>query len=113
MPFRKERKVTIKEAGPQTLPLPQSISRDEMDERALQFAATALVERLIATENDIDELGVKALVFSMQNLMRLFDVSEHECDIRDGSVLFTRSVSKGDWETGRWELSWNVRSDGS
>ena len=105
--------MVTKEAVPQILPLPQIVPRDKMNERALQFAATALLERLTATQNDTDEVGVRALVFNMQNLMRLFDIPIYECDIRNGSVTFTRSIIKGDWETGRWTLKWDVRSDGS
>lgn len=105
--------MTTKEAVPQKLPLPQIVSREAMDERALHFAATALIERLLATGDDPDEVGVQALIFNLQNLMRLFDVPSFDCEIKEGSVTFTRSVVKGDWETGRWKLKWDVRSDAS
>lgn len=104
--------MTTKEAVPQTLPLPQIISRAEMDERALHFAATALIERLNAVDHDVGEVGVQALVFNLQNLMRLFDVPTYECEIKRGVVTFTRSVVRGDWETGRWELSWESYDHG-
>ena len=101
--------MTTKQAIPQTLPLPQRISSEEMNERALKFAATALLERLLATDNDKDENGVQALVFNMQNLMRLFDATSYRCDIKDGTVTFTRTIMSGDWETGRWNLKWDVQ----
>lgn len=104
--------MTTKEAIPQTLPPPQMIPPEQMNERALLFAAMALIERLIATGDDPDEVGVQALIFNLQNLMRLFDTPTFECEIKDGSVMFTRSVVKGDWETGRWKLKWDVRTDG-
>ena len=104
--------MTTKEAVPQKLPLPQIVPREEVDQRALHFAATALIERLLATEDDPDEVGVQALIFNLQNLMRLFDTPTFECELKDGSVMFTRSVVKGDWETGRWKLKWDVRTDG-
>jgi hypothetical protein len=93
--------MTTKEAVPQKLPLPQIVSRAEMDERALLFAATSLIERLNAVDHDVGEVGVQALVFNLQNLMRLFDLPTYECEVKFGVVVFTRSVSRGDWETGR------------
>ena len=101
-----------KDAVPQALPLPQIVSPDKMDERALHFGALALIERLSATDNDTDEVGVQALVFNLQNLMRLFDRSTYGCEIKNGSVAFKREINKGDWETGRWELSWLVNNAG-
>ena len=104
--------MTTKEAVPQKLPLPQIVSREEMDERALHFAATSLIERLNAVDHDVGEVGVQALVFNLQNLMRLFDLPTYECEVKFGVVVFTRSVSRGDWETGRWELSWESQTRG-
>ena len=104
--------MTTKEAVPQSLLQPQVIPPEQMNDRALLFAATALIERLIATGDDPDEVGVQALIFNLQNLMRLFDTPTFECEIKDGSVTFTRSVVKGNWETGRWKLKWDVRTDG-
>ena len=101
-----------KDAVPQALPLPQIVSPDKMDERAVHFGALALIERLSATDNDTDEVGVQALVFNLQNLMRLFDRPTYRCEIKNGSVAFKREIKKGDWETGRWELSWLVNDDG-
>lgn len=82
-----------------------------MNERALQFAATALIERLVAVNNNVDDVGVSALIFNLQNLMRLFDQPVYTLDLTEGSVGFTRSVTKGDWETGRWNISWESRLD--
>ena len=103
--------MTTKQAVPQKLPAPQYIIKEEMNDRALQFAATALIERLVAVDNDADELGASALVFNLQNLMRLFDRPVFTLDLSEGRVRFTRTVLKGDWETGRWNLSWESRSD--
>ncbi|MDE2746602.1 MAG: hypothetical protein OXI41_11555 [Chloroflexota bacterium] len=103
--------MTTKQAVPQGLPPPQNIAPEEMDNRALQFAATALIERLAAVDNDVDDLGVTALVFNLQNLMRLFDRPAFTLDLTEGTVVFTRTVLKGDWETGRWNLAWESRAD--
>lgn len=103
--------MVTKEPVPQSFPVPEVVSPAEMDERALRFAATALLERLIATEQDVDEVGVQALVFNLQNLMRLFDRTSYRCEIANGEVTFVRTVSQGDWETGQWSLEWESRRD--
>ena len=103
--------MTTKQAVPQIIPPPQNITREEMDNRALQFAATALIERLAAVGNDLDDLGVTALVFNLQNLMRLFDRPTYRLELSEGAVAFTRTVLKGDWETGRWNLAWESHAD--
>jgi len=103
--------MTTKTAIPQTLPLPQVITEEEADDRALQLAAIALVERLTATDDNTDEPGVQALIWNLQNLMRLWDRDTYAIDIRDGVIEFTRSIRRGDWDTGRWTLSWKVETD--
>lgn len=105
--------MTTKEAVPQKLPLPQQISAEEMDERALRFAGTALIERLGATDSDTKEIGVQALIFNLQNLMRLFDRTTYDCEIKEGIVTFNRTILDGDWETGRWNLEWSAKPNGS
>ena len=82
-----------------------------MDDRALQFAATSLIERLVAVGYDLDDLGVTALIFNLQNLMRLFDRPQYTLDLSDGTTTFTRTMIKGDWETGRWNLAWESHAD--
>lgn len=105
--------MTTKEALPRGLPSPQTLPKIGLDERTLHFAAVALLERLVAYDNDIEDAAVQALVFNMQNLMRLFDHTIFQCDINQGTVTFRRTVLKGDWETGRWNLEWNADRDGS
>ncbi len=105
--------MTTKQAVPQKLPLPQQISTGEMNDRALRFAATALIERLGATESDTQEVGVQALIFNLQNLMRLFDRPTIQCEIKEGIVTFNRTIMDGDWETGRWNLEWSAQPNGS
>jgi len=92
--------------------LPQPIERGEMDDRALLLAAVALAERLRATESDTEEVGVQALIWNLQNLMRLFDRPTVPCPVNDGIVNFTRTVLSGDWETGEWMLTWKVDQNG-
>ncbi len=103
--------MTTKEAVPQVLPLPQNISPDEMDNRALHLAALSLIERLSATENDVQEAGVAALINHLQELMRVFNTTTFECDVSDGTVTFKRTIINGDWLTGRWNLAWSVSGD--
>ena len=103
--------MTTKQAVPQPLPLPQDVPVEELEDRALHLAATALIEHLSAKENDIDDVAVQALVFNLQNLMRLFDRPLYTCPIEDGSVRFSRMIERGDWENGDWKLRWAVRDD--
>jgi len=103
--------MTTKTAIPQTLPLPQELAVNEMDDRALQLAGMALIERLNATEGDTGEVGVQALTWNLQNLMRLFDRTSLSCKIRDGTMTFKRTVEGGDWEQGPWTLSWRIEHD--
>ena len=103
--------MTTKQAVPQPLPLPQNVPLEELEDRALHYAATALIEYLSATDSDVDDVAVQALVFNLQNLMRLFDRTVYVCPIRDGSVRFNRKIKRGDWEEGEWKLAWNVRDD--
>ena len=105
--------MTTKLAVTRTAPDPKSASKLEMDHRALELSATALTERLVAVENKVDELGVQALVFNLQNLMRLFDITTYRFKVNGGDVIFKRTILSGNWETGRWNLEWDVHSDGS
>lgn len=103
--------MTTKQAVPKPLPLPQDVPVEELEDRALHFAATPLIEHLSAKENDIDDVAVQALVFNLQNLMRLFDRPVYVFNIRDGSIRFSRKIDRGDWEDGDWTLAWVVRDD--
>ena len=103
--------MATKQAVPKSLPLPQDVAVEELEDRALHFAATALIEHLSAKENDIEDVAVQALVFNLQNLMRLFDRPVYIFHISDGSVRFHRKIERGDWEDGDWKLAWVVRDD--
>ena len=98
--------MTTKQAVPKTLPLPQDVPVDELEDHALHFAATALIEHLSAKNNDIEDVAVQALLFNLQHLMRLFDRPVYIFNISDGSVRFHRKIERGDWEHGRWNLEW-------
>ncbi len=104
--------MTTKQALSHSLPPPQAISLEEMNDRALQFAATTLVERLVAVNHSIEDPGVVALVENLQNLMRLFIRPTFKLDLAKGSVTFTRTILKGDWETGAWNVSWEAQDVG-
>lgn len=101
-----------KVAVPEKHPKPKLITPEEKDDRALQLAAVALLERLTATDNDTGEVGVQALIWNLQNLMRLFDRPTMSCDIQGGAVVFNRTVTRGDWENGDWHLKWTVDNNG-
>ena len=103
--------MSTKQAVPEPLPFPQDVPVEALEDRALHFAATALIEHLSARENDIEDVGVQALVFNLQNLMRLFDRPLYVCPILDGSVRFSRMIERGDWENGDWKLGWVVQDD--
>ncbi len=103
--------MVAKHGVPQPLPLPQDVASDDLEDRGLRFAAIALIESLSAKGNDVDDVAVQALIFNLQNLMRLFDRPVYVCPIQDGSVRFSRSVVRGDWEDGEWKLGWVVRDD--
>ena len=103
--------MVTKQAVPEPLPFPHDVAESKLEDRALHYAAVALIEHLSAKENDVDDVAVQALVFNLQNLMRLFDRTEFVCPIQDGSVRFSRFVERGDWEEGQWKLAWVVRDD--
>ncbi len=94
-----------------SLPLPQDVAPEELEDRALHYAAVALIEYLSAKANDTEDVAVQAVVFNLQNLMRLFDRRVFTLPIVDGAVEFRRSIARGGWETGDWELAWTVLDD--
>ncbi len=103
--------MVTKQAVPNPLPLARDVPEEELEERALHYAATVLIEYLSAKENDVEDVAVQAVVFNLQNLMRLFDRHVFVAPIRDGSVEFNRVITRGDWETGQWRLAWTVHDD--
>ena len=102
--------MVTKDPVPRSLLLPQDVPVPELEERTLRYAAIALLEHLSAKHNDVDDIAVQALVFNLQNLMRLYDRTTFCCDVRDGYVEFRRNMQAGEWEDGRWSLSWKVKN---
>ncbi len=104
--------MVTKQALPtESLPMPQDVAQEELEDRALHYAATTLIEYLSANDNETEGAAIEAVIFNLQNLMRLFDRREFSIQIVDGWVEFRRSITRGGWENGDWELAWTTRDD--
>ncbi len=101
--------MVTKQAVPQPMPLPQDVPPEELEGRSLHYAAIPLIEHLSAKENNVDDITIQALVFNLQNLMRLYDRHIFTTPLRNGSIEFNRVITSGDWENGQWRLAWTVR----